>query len=441
MKRRLNMRLGSMLKGLTITSVLLLGPTVFSAQAQQPGDPFGGPSAAGLMLLRQLQEATPEAHAPSADEPVMEVPFGEPLTEEPALIGAEPGLDIMVNEPDVPRDFGTTQSETTLAVLEDTICAGYNNSRGAGLSGLARSANKGATWTDLGDLGTGESGDPVLAVHEETGTFYYAELATIGGRSAIGVARSTDDCRSFGAPVDASPVASAIPTTFLNDKPWIAVDNTGGASDGDIYVCWTRFDNVGPSELRFSRSVDGGLTYQNEQVLQPPTGTNPFGCSVGVGPNGEVYVAWADRDGQTRNDVRFRRSLNGGVNFDAAVSVSTGNRHPGSDRVRNCGGQLRPTLNGDIRMLGQAWLAVDASGGAFDGNIYVVWASDPVGAVDNSDVFFSRSTDRGGTWSAPVQLGAGGGATDQFEPFVGVSKGGAFPSPGTIAVTIPPTTF
>ena len=54
-----------------------------------------------------------------------------------------------------------------------------------------------------------------------------------------------------------------------------------------------------------------------------------------------------------------------------------------------------------------------------------VWASDPAGTPDNSDVFFSRSTNGGANWSAAVQLGGGGGATDQFEPFVAVGGAGA----------------
>jgi hypothetical protein len=68
-------------------------------------------------------------------------------------------------------------------------------------------------------------------------------------------------------------------------------------------------------------------------------------------------------------------------------------------------------------------MAVDTTGGPFDGNLYIVWAHDPPGDVDNSDVFLSRSTNRGLTWSPEVQI-AGGTLTDQFEPFVAVGGNG-----------------
>jgi hypothetical protein len=365
------------------------------------------PAAAPSPQLRQpVQPALVPSVMPSAGAPVA-------------------GADVQVNDPATDTPESTTQSETSMAVLGNTICAGYNDSGANRYSGYARSTDGGATWTDLGEIGN--FGDPVIAVHDASGTFYYAEIATIGGNPAIGVAASTDDCQTFAAPVDASPGASAIGTTTLNDKPWIAVDNTGGANDGNIYVCWTRFDTSlsNGSELRFSRSTDGGATYANEQILAA-AGTAPFGCSVVVGPDGGVNVSWADRTGTTQNDIRFRRSTDGGITFLAAISASTGNRHPGIDTIVGCGSSNRPTLTGNIRMLHQSWLAIDDTGGPYDGSLYLVWASDPTGTPDNSDVFFSRSLDNGATWSPPVQLGAEAGpqTTDQFEPFVAVGGTG-----------------
>ena len=265
----------------------------------------------------------------------------------------------------------------------------------------------------------------MIAVHKASGNFYYAELAQFPGVSTleIGVARSVDDGETFAAAVNASPDAAGLPG--FQDKPWMAVDNSGGAGDGNVYVCWTRFA-PGAGEIRFSLSLDGGLTFQNEQVISRPTDMFPFGCHVDVGPHGEVNVAYSDRGAGF--PIIFVTSQDSGLTFLAPVQVnSLPIRHPGIDRVVLCEA-FRTTLNGDIRQLAQAWMAVDTSGGPFNGNIYIVWASDPTGAIDNSDVFFSRSVDGGVTWSPEVQIdaaaGAPGGATDQFEPFVEVNGAG-----------------
>ena len=68
----------------------------------------------------------------------------------------------------------------------------------------------------------------------------------------------------FGTAVNASTVFA---TTTLADKPWIDVDNTGGGTDGNLYICWTRFidtdadGQANTSELRTARSTDGGTTW------------------------------------------------------------------------------------------------------------------------------------------------------------------------------------
>ena len=388
--------------------------TATPTSAQVPGIPaeaFRGTSGAANWMIAQMEDRA-DAPPPTA-ESAGRGPFAPA-----AVLG---GSDVLVN-----GDSGF-QNETTLAVRGNTICAGYNDSGPGGFSGLSRSPDLGSTWTDQG--GIGQSGDPVLAVHQASGAFYYAELAFISGASAIGVAKSIDDCTSFPTMANASPTTSAIPD--FQDKPWIAVDNSGGARDGYVYVCWTRFVDFFPGpatsdEIFISRSTDGGATFVDEQIISPPTDSFPFGCHIDVGPSGEVYVTWGDRNFLADFPIRFRRSLDGALTWNATVQVNTGPiRHPGIDRFVDCGGgDFRPTLNGDIRMLHQAWMAADTTGGPFDGNIYIVWAHDPAGATDNSDVFFSRSTNGGLTWTPEVQI-AGGTVTDQFEPYVEVGGQGA----------------
>ena len=372
-------------------------------------------SEAGARLVLQAQGLLP-APAQTTAQPALTAPLGA---------GSGVGVDVVVNDPTI--DPGTIQNETTLAARGSTICAGYNDLSAGGSSGLSRSADLGLTWNDQGGLGHG--GDPVLAVHQASGTFYYADLV-FDGVSIIGVSKSTDDCLTFPTLASASPATSS--AFDLQDKPWIAVDNTGGSEDGNVYVCWSRFvdDFLGfptSSEIFFSRSTDGGVTFVDEQILSPLTDVFPFGCHVDVGPGGEVYVAWADRNLQVDYPIRLRRSLDGGETFPAAPSqVNTAPiRHPGIDRIVQCGpDKIWLTLNGDIRMAHQAWMAVDTTGGPFDGRIYVVWAHDPPGTViDNSDVFFTSSADGGLTWAPQLQI-AGGTETDQFEPFVEVGGQG-----------------
>lgn len=341
-------------------------------------------------------------------------------------LSAQDGTNIRINDPSLDTPERTTQSETTLALLGSTICAGYVDSGGGvlvGLSGFSRSADLGITWEDRGSIP--QLSDPVLAVHYATGTFYYGQIAGVGSGIGIGVSRSMDDCQTFPVGANASP-STRFPD--MEDKPWIAVDNRRGESDGNVYVCWTRFINgaageANTSDLRFSRSTDGGVTFEHEQTISPPSDFFPFGCHIDVGPNGEVYVVWADRG---TDHIFFRRSFDGGSTWHDPTRINTRLvRHPGVDRIRECeAGQFRPTLNGDIRMLAQAWMAVDTTGGPFAGNIYVVWASDPLGPIDNSDVYFSYSEDGGDTWEPEVRI-AGGTLTDQFEPFVEIGGKGA----------------
>ena len=85
-------------------------------------------------------------------------------------------------------------------------------------------------------------------------------------------------------------------------------------------------------------------------------------------------------------------------------------------------------------------LAVDRSVTATSGNLYIAWHDgrnlevpdflSGSGVYGYADVLVSRSTDGGVTWSAPVRANdnaeplASGLGTDQFQPAIGVAKGG-----------------
>ena len=379
------------------------------------------------------------------------------------------GNDIRVNDPSLDGFANnTTQSETTLAVHGATVCGGFVNTRRgpfpSPLAGVVRSGSWGSSWADL-DIANGlQNADPVLAVHKASGRFYYASISALGGPGAgqsvkgiIGVSTSTDDCQTFSQTLaNASPSVAALPATTcapglptvcstngdcapgqvcsdadFEDKPWITVDNSDGASNGTVYVCWSKIvgEHPGPSsgfELRFSRSVDGGVSFTDEQVLSAPGDMYPFSCSVAVGPNAEVYVTWATENAGF--PIRFRRSLDRGLTWEPVRQVNTSAIRPaGADRIASCDIPRR-SLNGDIRMVSGAWMAVDTTGGPYSGNIYLVWQAAPAVPAfdpddDQSDVHFTRSRDGGVHWDPEVQV-SGATPSDQFMPNIAVGGDG-----------------
>src|SRR4029450_13944542 len=57
-------------------------------------------------------------------------------------------------------------------------------------------------------------------------------------------------------------------TSTDEDKEWLAVDNSGAASNGYVYGSWTRF--VGNSDMiLFSRSTDHGQTWSAPIQISP----------------------------------------------------------------------------------------------------------------------------------------------------------------------------
>jgi hypothetical protein len=62
------------------------------------------------------------------------------------------------------------------------------------------------------------------------------------------------------------------------------------------------------------------------------------------------------------------------------------------------------------------WIAVDATGGPHDGNVYVAWLRVPVSNTQQVEAIFSRSTDGGVTWSPELNLGAGSGGQISIGP-------------------------
>ncbi|MBS1576925.1 MAG: exo-alpha-sialidase [Bacteroidetes bacterium] len=139
-----------------------------------------------------------------------------------------------------------------------------------------------------------------------------------------------------------------------------------------------------------------------------------------TGPNGEVYVCWADYNGNAANDwtakrLGFSRSLNGGITFTAAQRVInyTGIRQFNATK----GDDENPLFNG-IRVNDFPAMAIDKSTGTHRGRIYVVM---PLRQNGNGKavVQVNFSDNQGTSWSTGVVVSIAN-ATQSFFPWISV---------------------
>jgi hypothetical protein len=379
-----------------------------------------------------IEEESADSSAPAAPGPII-----------PANVLSSPldGTSILAPAVTVNQDTaGAPQNETSIAVDPNNpnrIVAGLNeyvtrtwtcsiagtpcSALGDGYSGTYFSNDGGSTWccvgTDPSHLGTlipgvdhlagdgiyDAGGDPAVAF-DSRGHVYYAGLGfnrTTPG-STVAVNKGTFDQNgrlTWSAPAFINQTTS--PST-LNDKEWIAVDSHAASPFRDrVYVTWTRFifnAHTGAyvqSPIAFAYSKDGGASFSQPQLIAGNVlygqGSHPT-----VGPDGTLYVFW---DGSTRlatlDSIYMVKSSDGGVTWSKPVAVS--------QLV-----DIIPVANTAFRV--NSYPSADV---APDGTLYVTWTSLMSNAtgrlcpsVTNSGchatVLYSKSTDGGATWAAPV---------------------------------------
>jgi hypothetical protein len=231
-------------------------------------------------------------------------------------------------------------------------------------------------------------------------------------------------------------VARGTPTPgvgHLEDKATLEVDRgVDSPHQGNVYLCWTRFTG-GPSNfVYFARSTDGARSFTTE-LLSESRHVNQ-GCDIAVTRNGTVFVAWRQYDfeppletPQKQNDaVVFVKSTDGGASFTQAAVAFEFLRWEPLDRkltgarARECGDGPQACVSGYVfgRVLSWPRIAADPVAGDGDDAYVVVGASVPgsqvpttttYGTLDfgvgtQGSIYFSKTTDGGATWSAPVQL-------------------------------------
>ena len=279
---------------------------------------------------------------------------------------------------------------------------------GANIDHFYVSSDAGKTWNEshLVSNTLGVWGDPVV-LFDSLGNLFYSHLSNpVSGWwiDRIVVQKSTDNGQTWNDGVGVG--LNIYPQQ--QDKEWLAVDLTQSPYRGNVYVTWTEFDDYGSSNpndssrIRFSKSTDAGDSWSDAITISDVSG-NCFdddltteGAVPCVGPNGEIYVSWAGPAG-----LVFDKSTDGGVTWGADVFV---NDMPGGWAF---------DVTGISRCNGMPITMCDLSSSPYNGHIYIIW-SDQRNGTTNTDIFMSKSTDAGETWSPQLKINDDNTTRHQF---------------------------
>jgi len=289
-------------------------------------------------------------------------------------------------------------SEAGSSVSEPSISMNPKNTdqliAGSNLNKYYISENGGLNWSQqtLMSPNYGVWGDPCIIV-DTTGDFYFLHLSNPANGNWID--RIVSQKFDFDTYEWTSGSFMGLNGTKAQDKEWAVVDS----ATNTIYVTWTQFDQYGTddpdkySNIHFSKSTDAGETWSEATKINEISGDcidgdeTTEGAVPAVGPNGEIYVAWAGPAG-----IVFDKSLDSGETWlDEDIFINA-----------------QPTgwdydIPGISRANGLPITCCDISPTEYNGTIYVNW-SDQRNGEDDTDIWISKSTDGGDTWTDALRV-------------------------------------
>ena len=282
---------------------------------------------------------------------------------------------------------------------------------GSNLNYYYLSNDGGNTWTtNILTSSYGVWGDPAIDV-DTFGNFYFFHLSNPPSGNWIDrivCQKSTDNGFSWS---DGTFIG--LNGTKAQDKQWSVVDR----NNNHIYMTWTQFDDYGSSNpldisiILFSKSLDGGNTWSSPLRINKFEGDciddddTVEGAVPAVGPNGEIYVSWAGPKG-----LVFNRSLDQGATWLQEEIL-----------INSMPGGWNYSIPGISRANGLPITKCDLSGGKNHGTIYVNW-SDQSNGTDNTDIWLSKSTDGGNTWSSPARVNNDDSSRHQFFTWMDIDQ-------------------
>jgi hypothetical protein len=289
---------------------------------------------------------------------------------------------------------------------------GACNAVAVGTLAIFYSSDGGETWSQSSlPAVTGDSfqGDP--AVDWTSDGNAWALCVGIGNATLGNIVRSFKSTDGGKTWAHDSIVSGNVQNNV--DKPVLWVDHSPSSPYRDtMYALWW---NNSPTYIS-RRSGTAGAWSAPLQISGGETTAGSDGGDVKTNTFGDVYAFWPSENERT---INVAKSTNGGQTFSGATKIADTFGSflfgiPAQDSRRVLlyvsGGAWRTTT---ADMAFAIWMDL-AGGNACNA------ASDEPGSNVNSNcktrIWFSRSTDGGGTWSGPVKINDQASKNDQFFP-------------------------
>jgi BNR/Asp-box repeat len=366
------------------------------------------------------------------------------------------GPNVQMNDDSSPP---LPQNETAVAVslANPKIAVAAANDYVSGGNVVMRTLDGGRHWSSTrvvpvfdgtGDICTG--GDPSVAYSRRDHAFYMGQLCFFRSLpfSEVQVYVSHDNGHTWTPGRAAARAATnfnytngTVDTSILNDKDYIAVDNTPTSPHyGRLYVGYTKFhilpsgfSDYCPLQLSYTDTVNQknpSLTTFQHTAIQPD---NPGGDGTGVSANqyftpqversGALDVAFMSEDCNDSFDphVLFQRSTNGGASFlPNAVQVDKPGQY--MDFLDAAKDDTLPPTN--FRAPNTPSLAYNP----VTGSLTFVYQNNINRPVSKADISYQRSTDGGKHWSnmrfLSVNSSGKPARNDQFFPWIAAAGNG-----------------
>jgi hypothetical protein len=274
------------------------------------------------------------------------------------------------------------------------IIAGWMRGRLDGKIWIAvkSSFDEGNTWNNIQfmphDTTINGSADVSIAFNRNGVAFlsYINFRQTPDTAGAIFVVSSIDGGKNWSEPVNVFDMKDKPDLPI--DRPWIAVDNSGGANDGTIYLtAMSAYWYIGQHHIYLKTSIDNGKTWSSIKKID----NDEYGvglmtksyAAISVGADGTAYLAYHTYDTTVAKIVRiyYATTNDFGKTFQRGVITNA---------------FYLKANTGDFT---KAYcLAADAFR---NGNVAITWIDDRYG---DADVFLKKSTDYGQTWTLPLRV-------------------------------------